>query len=173
VQNRYHRVSTFWWVDDEKIYGPAQAITYFLRYNKDRVPVDITPAVIRNMYDPIVLNVNHWIARCEPITDWDVGNVKYGQVAFWEYEIDSTDDNKADVTFFCGITDLHPRRNSPRFSVTRDGIYVGVMDMQSTAIGMTDPDTLYLYDRSRSSVTETKATKNWSTISNFALMNIL
>jgi hypothetical protein len=158
------RGSTWWSADDEKIYGPAQ----MFYQDTSEGPV---PAVVRNMWNPIVLGVNHWIAECEPIIEWEQGKIKYGNAGYWEYEITtSVVPNLHDVSQVCSLAEIRGR--SGRRSVSRDAKYIGLMDMQSPTLGMTNPDTLYLYNRSGSSVIETKATKNWTSIISFALANI-
>jgi hypothetical protein len=158
------RVSTWWSTDDEKIYGPAQV------FYQDTAEGAV-PAVVRNMYVPIVLGVNHWIAECEPIIEWEQFRIKYGNAGYWEYKITtSVIPNLHDISQVCSLAEIRGR--SDRRSVSRDAKNIGLMDMQSVALGMTNPEVLYLYNRAESAVTETKAAKNWSKVDKFALVNL-
>jgi len=162
-------VTTWWLVDDVRIYSPAQ-IELYIR-DRPNVPSVFQYHVVKDMYIPIVLDVAHWIARCEPITKYGVNQLEYGRSAFWEYKFDdSTEPDTKYVELTCETSEV--RGSDPRSCVTRDGRVIALMDMQSSTLGMTNPDVLYLYDGVRKSVTATEASKNWNMIDEFALVNL-
>lgn len=166
------RFNTFWLVDDEKIWYPMQVVNYYRSATKSYVP-----AVARWIYDPIVLGEAHWIANAEPIIDWDTDSVKYGNRAFWEYKMNfNATPVTTDIDVVCESSDVRATTDisgiSPRFCVTRNGRFIGLMDMQSTKLGMPNPDVLYLFDRAGNKVIETMAAKNWNKIVTFAVANL-
>jgi hypothetical protein len=164
------RLTTFWLADDVKIWSPIQGVPI----NKPNGTS--TFAVPRYIYDPIILEVNentvHWIALSEPVTQWpDI--VTYGRRAFWEYKLDtSTKPETYEIEILCETSDVRNSQPSPRFCVSRDGRYIGLMDMQSQSLGMTNPDVLYIFSRTANTATATEAAKNWSTIETFAVANL-
>jgi hypothetical protein len=161
-------VTTWWLVDDVRIYSPAQVETYIR--DRPNLPMIFQYYVVKNMYRPIVLDVAHWIALCEPLTKWGVNQLEYGRSAFWEYKHDdSTEPDTKYVELLC--ESLEVRGSNPRSCVTRDGRVIAVMDMQSPSLGMTNPDVLYLYNGVAKSVTATVAAKNWNSIVSFAVVN--
>ena len=161
-------VTTWWLVDDVRIWSPAQVENYFR--SLPNLPVIDRYYVVKDMYRPIVLDVAHWIALCEPLTKWGVNQLEYGRSAYWEYKHDdSTEPDTKYVELLCESSEV--RGSNPRSCVTRDGRVIGIMDMQSPSLGMTNPDVLYLYNGVASSVTATEAAKNWTSIVSFAVVN--
>jgi hypothetical protein len=149
-----------------RIWNPIQIGIYYNSALETFIPL-----VPRFVYDPIVLAEGHWIALAEPVVEFRRDFVKYGHRAFWEYEVDLTVSTfPFDVDVVCEPSDV--RGTSPRFCVTRDGRYIGLMDMQSQSLGMTNPDVLYLFDRAANTVTASDAAKNWISIENFAVANL-
>lgn len=121
-------------------------------------------AVMKGMYDPIVIKLGHWIALGEPVTSNYLDKfVTFGRRAFWQKEGDQ-------LSVVCETNEVVGRQ-SPRFSVTRDGEVVGLMDMQSPRLGMPNPKVLYGYIVETGEVVETKAAQNWNNITAFALPN--
>jgi hypothetical protein len=159
---KYARFTTWWLADEQHVWRPAQGETYYNSRQDRRIPV-----VVQGMYDPIILGVDLWISLCEPIRRVATDVVVYGHRAFWEYEFDSI----KTISLVCETSEVRGRQ-SPRFSVTRNGRYIGLMDMQSPTLGLTNPDVLYLLDREAYDATATDAAKNWLRIENFAIANI-
>jgi len=115
-----------------------------------------------NIYDPILVD-NLCIALCEPYTDSD-GGLQYNRRAFWKGVI-GTEMSE----LVCETSEVVGQ--SPRFSVTRDGEVVGLMDMQSPRLGMPNPNVLYGYIVETGEVVETNTAQNWSNITAFAIPN--
>lgn len=162
-------VTSWWLADDVRIHAPAQTVWY-QRKRPDNS--EVTSFVFgKNIWSPIVLDVNHWIARCEPVTKWGGYQVEYGHSAFWEFRIDTIPEpDWYYLDLVCERSEV--RGLDPLSSVTRDGHLIAVMDMQSSSLGMSNPDVMYLFDRAANAVTVTVAAKNWNNIDSFAAANL-
>jgi hypothetical protein len=155
-------VRTFWSADINSIWGVEHLRTYYSTAHNRNIPAATF------IYDPVVLGLGHWIARTEPVTKAETDKVTYGPLGFWSFK--SSKEDWYDLNLFCQLTEV--RGMSPRFSVTRNGRFVGLLDMQSIQHGMPNPDVLYLYEWRSKEVITTDAAKYWKTIVTFAVANL-
>ncbi len=157
-------VVTWWYTSStpNSDWSAAQGKTYLVEDSNGNTK--FAYAVMKGMYDPIVIKLGHWIALGEPVTSNHLDKfVTFGRRAFWQKEGDQ-------LSVVCETNEVVGRQ-SPRFSVTRDGEVVGLMDMQSPRLGMPNPNVLYGYIVETGEVVETKAAQNWNNITAFAIPN--